>query len=140
MSRIVEKVRGKGHPNIRATHPTTLAATVDPEISVAGDCFLMVSADKSPSTLSEDFKNAVRRRVKMRGRIIVGGLEDLFECYGDPSLSFEDTRTMIFRKSRYVCSKTVGVESSKSARDIDRRIVETLRKEAEALIELTVLE
>ncbi|MBO3754403.1 MAG: DUF371 domain-containing protein [Candidatus Brockarchaeota archaeon] len=140
MSRIVEKVRGKGHPNIRATHPSTLAATVDPEVSVAGDCFLMVSADKSPSTLSEDFKNAARRRVKILGRIIVGGLEDLFECYGDPSLPFEDTRTMVFRKSRYVCSKTVGIESSKSARDIDRRIVKMLRKGAEALIELTVLE
>ncbi|MEM2050930.1 MAG: DUF371 domain-containing protein, partial [Thermoproteota archaeon] len=72
MSRIVEKVRGKGHPNIRATHPTTLAATVDSEISLAGDCFLMVSADKSPSTLSEDFKNAARKRVKIMVRIIVG--------------------------------------------------------------------
>jgi hypothetical protein len=140
MGRIVEKVCGKGHPNIRAMHPTTLAATVDPEISVAGDCFLMVSANKSPSTLSEEFKNAARRRVKILGRIIVGKLEDTFEFYGDPSLSFEDTRTMIFRKSRYVCSKTVGVESNKSARDIDRRIVEMLRKGVEAVIELTVLE
>ncbi|MBO3799199.1 MAG: DUF371 domain-containing protein [Thermoproteota archaeon] len=140
MSRIVEKVRGKGHPNIRATHPTTLAATVDSEISLAGDCFLMVSADKSPSTLSEDFKNAARKRVKIMVRIIVGSLEDMFECYGDPSLSFEDTHTMVFRKSRYVCGKTVGVESSKSAKDIDRRIVEKLRKGAEALIELTVLD
>ncbi len=140
MSRIVEKVHGKGHPNIRATHPTTLAATVDHEVSVAGDCFLMVSADKSPSTLSEDFKNAARRRVKILGRIIVGGLVDLFECYGDPSLTFENTRTMVFRKSRYICSKTVGIESSKSARDIDRRIVKMLRNGAEALIELTVLE
>ncbi|MCX8183889.1 MAG: DUF371 domain-containing protein [Crenarchaeota archaeon] len=140
MINIVEKVHGKGHPNIRATHPTTLAATVDPEIRVAGDCFLMVSADKSPSTLSEEFKNAARKRVKIVGRIIVGGLEDVFECYGDPGLSFEDTHTMVFRKSRYVCSKTVGVESSKSARDIDRRIVKMLREGAEALIELTVLE
>jgi hypothetical protein len=47
---------------------------------------------------------------------------------------------MIFRKSRYVCSKTVGVESNKSARDINRRIVEMLRKGVEAVIELTVLE
>ncbi len=138
MSRIVEQVRGKGHPNIRATHPTTLATTVDPEVSVAGDCFLMVSADKSPSTLSEEFKNAARRRVKILVRIIVGDLEDVFECYGDPSLSFEDDKTMVFRKSRYVCGKTVGVESSKSARDIDRRIVKNLRKGSEALMELTV--
>jgi len=33
----------------------------------------------------------------------------------------------------------VGVESSKSARDIDRRIVKNLRKGSEALMELTVL-
>jgi hypothetical protein len=140
MGNIVEQVHGKGHPNIRATHPTTLAATMDPEVSSSGDCFIIVSADKSPSTLSECFKNAARRRVKMRVRIIVGGLEDAFECYGDPGLSFEDSRTMVFRRSRYVCSKTVGVESSKSARDIDRRIVRRLRKGAEAVMELTILD
>lgn len=140
MGRIVEQVRGKGHRNIRVIHPTTLAATMDPEVSKSGDCFLIVSADKSPSTLSEGFKNAARKHVKILVRIIVGELEDAFECYGDPSLSFEDTRTMVFRKSRYVCSKTVGVESSKSARDIDRRIVKRLREEAEAVMELTVLD
>jgi len=139
MGNIVEQVRGKGHPKIRATHPTTLAATMDSEVSSAGDCFLIVSADKSPSTLSECFKNAARKHVRMRVRIIVGDLEDEFECYGDPGLSFGDSRTMVFRKSRYVCSKTVGVESSKSARDIDRRIVRRLRKGAEALMELVIL-
>jgi len=46
---------------------------------------------------------------------------------------------MVFRKSRYVCGKTVGVESSKSARDIDRRIVKNLRRGSEALMELTVI-
>ncbi|MEM2929470.1 MAG: DUF371 domain-containing protein [Thermoproteota archaeon] len=134
-----EQVRGKGHSNIRATHPTTLAATMDPEVGVAGDCFLIVSADKSPLTLSEGFKKAARRRVKIRVRIVVGDLEDAFECYGDPKLSFEDSRTMVFRKSRYVCGKTVGVESSKSARDIDRRIIRRLRDEAEAVMELIIV-
>lgn len=140
MGRIVEQIHGKGHPNIRAIHPTTLATTTNPEVSKSGDCFLIVSADKSPSTLSEEFKNAARKHVKILVRVIVGELEDEFECYGDPNLSFEDTSTMVFRKSNYVCSKTVGVKSSKSARDIDRRIVKRLREGAEAIMELTVMD
>jgi hypothetical protein len=136
--RLVEYVQGKGHPNIRATHPTTLAATREPEVSRAGDCFIMVSADKAPATLSEGFKNAARNHVKILVRIIVEDLEDCFECYGEPNLSFKDGCTMIFRKSSYVCDKTVGVKSSKSAIDISRSIVSKLRRGSEITIELAI--
>jgi hypothetical protein len=136
--RLVEYVHGKGHPNIRATHPTTLAATREPEVSRAGDCFIMVSADKAPSTLSEAFKNAARRHVKILVKIIVEDLEDSFECYGEPTLSFKDECTMIFRKSSYVCSKTVGVKSSKSAIDVSRSIVSKLRSGSEITLELAI--
>lgn len=136
--RLVEYVHGRGHPNIRATHPTTLAATREPNVSRTGDCFIMVSADKAPSTFSEAFKNAARNHVKILVRIIVEDLEDWFECYGEPALSFKDVDTMIFRKSSYVCSKTVGIKSSKSAMDISRSIVSRLRKGSEITMELTI--
>lgn len=136
--RLVEYVHGKGHPNMRATHPTTLAATREPEVSRTGDCFIMVSADKAPSALSEGFKNAARNRVKILVRIIVEDLEDSFECYGGPALSFKDGCTMIFRRSSYVCDKTVGVKSNKSARDISRSIVSRLRRGSEITMELAI--
>ncbi|MGC8831958.1 MAG: DUF371 domain-containing protein [Thermoproteota archaeon] len=136
--RLVEYVHGKGHPNIRATHPTTLAATREPEVGRAGDCFIMVSADKAPSTLSEAFKNAARSHVKILVKIIVEDLEDWFECYGEPALSFKDGCTMIFRKSSYVCDKTVGVKSSKSAIDVSRSIVRKLRGGSEITLELAI--
>ncbi|MGQ9478438.1 MAG: DUF371 domain-containing protein [Thermoproteota archaeon] len=136
--KITEHVQGRGHPNMTARHPTTLAVTKDPEISPTGDCFIMVYADKSPSTLSEEFKKAARNPVKIRVRLIVQDLEEEFECYGDPALTFEDDREMVFRKSNYFCGRTVGVRSSKSARDISRRIVEKLRSGNEAIMELTV--
>jgi len=135
---VVETVHGKGHENIRATHPTTLAITRDVKIGRAGDCFILVSADKSPRTLSEDFKNAARSRVRINVKIIVRGLEDEFYCYGDPALTFRDDYTMVFRKSSYICDKTVGIRSNKSAIDIDRRIIEKLREGAEATVELRI--
>lgn len=135
---IVEKVQGRGHRNISATHPTTLAITRDSEIGKTGDCFLLVSADKSPRMLSEEFKNAAKKPVKIFVKIIVGELTDEFYCYGDPALTFKDDSTMVFRKSTYICDKTVGIKSSKSAMDIDRRIVEKLKKGFEATLELMV--
>ncbi|MBO3768923.1 MAG: DUF371 domain-containing protein [Thermoproteota archaeon] len=135
---VIEKVHGMGHRNIRATHPTTLAITRDLEIGKTGDCFLLVSADKSPRMLSEEFKNAARRPVKIFVKVIVGELMDEFYCYGDPALTFKDDSTMVFRKSTYICDKTVGIKSSKSAIDIDRRIVEKLKKGFEATVELMV--
>ncbi|MEM3712049.1 MAG: DUF371 domain-containing protein [Thermoproteota archaeon] len=138
MGIVIETVRGKGHRNIRATHTTTLAITRDAEIERTGDCFLLVSADKSPRTLSDGFKNAARKPVKIIVKVIVGELVDEFYCYGDPALTFRDDSTMVFRKSAYICDKTVGIKSSKSAIDIDRRIVEKLKEGFEATVELRV--
>ncbi|MEM1557068.1 MAG: DUF371 domain-containing protein [Thermoproteota archaeon] len=138
MNTVIETVRGRGHRNIGATHPTTLAITRDIEVGKTGDCFLLVSADKSPRTLSDDFKNAARKHVKMSVKIIVGNLMDEFYCYGNPALTFKDDRTMVFRKSSYICDKTVGIRSNKSALDIDRRIVEKLREGSEAIVELRI--
>jgi hypothetical protein len=138
MNVVIEQIWGKGHRNIRATHPTTLAITIDPEVKRSGNCFLMVSADKSPRTLSEDFKNVARNPVKIDVEVIVEGLVDGFYCYGDPTLSFRDDRTMVFRKSSYVCDKTVGIRSSKGARDIDRSLVEKLKKGSEAMVKLKI--
>jgi hypothetical protein len=138
MDAVIETVHGRGHRNIRATHPTTLAVTRDVEVGRTGDCFLIVSADKSPRTLSEDFKNAARKPVEISVEIIVGDLVDEFYCYGDPALTFKDDRTMVFRKSSYVCDKTVGIRSNKSAIDIDRRIVERLRNGCEAVVKLRI--
>ncbi|MCS7138446.1 MAG: DUF371 domain-containing protein [Crenarchaeota archaeon] len=138
MSTIVEKVHGRGHKNISATHPTTLAITRDAEVRKSGDCFLLVSADKSPRMLSDAFKNAARKPVKIIVKIIAGDLVDEFYCYGDPALTFRDDFTMVFRKSKYICDKTVGIRSNKSAVDIDRRIVERLREGCEATIELII--
>lgn len=138
MRKFVEYVRGKGHPNIRATHPTTLAVTRDHRVSRMGDCFLMVSANRAPSTLSDEFKTAAKKHAKILVRIIVENLEDAFECYGDPALSFEDDRTMVFRKSQYICSKTVGIKSNKSAKDIDRLLIRKLKKGSEAVMELVI--
>jgi len=135
---VVEMVHGKGHRNIKATHPTTIAITRDAEIGETGDCFILVSADKSPRMFSEEFKNLARKPTRINVRIIVGNLVDEFYCYGDPALTFNDDCTMVFRKSSYICDKTVGIRSNKSAIDIDRRIIEKLREGSEALVELKI--
>jgi hypothetical protein len=56
-----EVLRAKGHPYIRATHRTTLEVTVEDSITPRGDCIIGVSADKSALSLSEEFKNCLRR-------------------------------------------------------------------------------
>jgi hypothetical protein len=138
MGKVVEYVHGRGHPNIRAKHQTTLAVTRDLEIGKAGDCFLLVAADKSPSTLSDAFKKAARNPVKMLVKIRVDELEDVFECQGNPALSFNNGHEMVFRKSSYICGKTVGVKSNKSAKDINRSLIRRLKEGHEAVMELTV--
>ena len=41
----MEIVIARGHPNIRATHKTTLEVTKEKELSPRGDCIIGICAD-----------------------------------------------------------------------------------------------
>ena len=138
MIRVV--VRGVGHPNIRATHRTTLMFTKDKEISLRADCVLLVGCDKALSDFPEEFKRLARspdRTIKVR--LIVGGLEEEITGYGDPGLTYTDSRDIVVRRSIYTCPRTLAVRADKAAIDISRRIIDMLRRGHRGVAEISLM-
>lgn len=125
----IELIEARGHPNLRATHKTTLEITKDPYLTLRGDCIIAVEADKAAKDLSPEFK----RLASSEGGIITLRIEaedfyDTVRGFGSPKLLFTDGGSMVFRKSSYSCSRTVMIKADKAAVDLNRRLVEALRK------------
>lgn len=132
----MEVIRARGHPNVRATHRTTLEVTKDRELTPRGDCIIGVRADKSVADLNEDLKRWLKSGRAIRVEIVLPdyGLKDELIAFGSSKLTFKHERDVVIRKSDYVCDRTLAIRSNKSARDIDREIVELLKDEKTELI------
>ena len=138
----VEVVRARGHPNVRAEHPTTLEVTREEELTPRGDCIIAVGADKAARDLSEEFKRLARSEgatIIMTIEVPSLGLREVITGRGHPGLTFDHPTDMVVRKSDYVCGRTVAIRADKAARDLSRELVRALRDpRMEVIIRLEV--
>ncbi len=123
-----EKIKAYGHPNIKGTHRTTFEITTEEELTPRGDCIIGVKADKSAADLSSEFKQLARKKNTVMIIVLkTNEHRDIVLASGHPDLILTDKRKIIVRKSTYIEPATIAVNANKSARDIDRKLIEKLR-------------
>jgi len=134
-----DTIHAKGHNNISATHRTTLQITKDPHISQKADCIIAVSADKSISEVKSDVKAALTANTaNVRLTIQSGSLSEEIIGRGSSTLTFTDTSDMVVRKSTFISSRTLLIHANKGARDLDRKLVEKLKRPDDIIITIDV--
>jgi hypothetical protein len=135
-----EIIFGYGHPNIQATHKTTLEFTKDPHLSKKGDCIVAVAVDKALADLSAEFKeNLSKPYAKLIVTIEADGLSEQVNAHGSSQLTLSHHTDIVIRKSDYVSSRTLGVRADKAAINLPRELVEKLKNPAQKVkITLTV--
>lgn len=135
----VDVVEAVGHPNVRATHKSTLEVTKEGHLTEWGDCILAVRASKGARDLSDEFKELARRDDSLVVAVLLAeGAADALVARGSRCLEFSDPTSIVIRRSEYVDGRTVAVRSSKAARDVDRSLVARLRS-PEARLTLVLL-
>jgi len=126
---VKEIIVARGHPNIRATHRTTLEITKDSHLTPRGDCIIGVCASKSISEIDERIKEWLRSGGKVEIEIILPqyGLKDRLFAFGSKNLRFKHPTDIVVRKSDYICDRTLAIKATKAAKDLNRDMVELLR-------------
>lgn len=124
-------IYAKGHENVKSTHKSTLEITTEEHLTCTGDCILGICADKSMKNFPEDFKENLRKSEKIVVEIEVEGLKETILGKGNPNLTFTHETDIVIRTSDFSCSRTLMVNSDKAAKDINREIVEKLKKGAD---------
>lgn len=120
-----------GHRNVRALHRSTIEVTRDEHLTTRGDCIVGVRADKACSDLNALIGDIIRGDGReVRFTILVRGMEWRFTAKGCRMLTLEDDRSIVIRKSRYVCPRTLAIMSNASAIDMPREMVKMLMDES----------
>ena len=126
--KIVEVIHAFGHPNIRASHPTTIMFTKENHVTKKGDCIVAVAADKSVADLSAEFKDALRQpNAKLIIQIEVDGLKGQINASGSPELALNHPNDLVIRKSEFISDRTLAVKADKSSGDLSKAVVEKLK-------------
>jgi hypothetical protein len=122
-------IKARGNKLIKATHKSTLEITKDNFLTERGDCIIGINANYSVKDLPEDLKDHLLNEGKIKIVIKVDDLTDDIIAYGSKNLLLTNDRSIVIRKSNYIDDRTLAINSNKSAIDIDRKLIEELRKE-----------
>lgn len=120
-------IRATGHHHVRATHRTTLELTRDDYLTPRGDCIVGIKADKGLANLDERVKSLIRAGGYVYLVLRVQDMVEIIEGKGDPRLELSDPNKIIARKSDYIAPNTLMIRANKSAKDLNRKIVEVLK-------------
>lgn len=119
----------RGHPNIKATHKTTLEFTKDKEVTPKGDCIVGVDADYDLFEIKQ-FIAPANKKVKII--LEVGGVVE--ELEGKINPNFEDDKEIVLRKTGFLSKRTLLVHSTKSAQSLKRKMVNKLADSKQKII------
>lgn len=139
---MVETIISYGHENITSRHGTTLEITKDREITKNADCIIGVKADKGISELSENFKrNARNEKSVIKVVLQAGNITETIIGRGHPDLSFSHESDIVIRKSNFICPRTLMINADKSAKELNRNLINLLKDRKQKLIvKLSIVE
>jgi len=133
-------IRAEGHPNVRATHKTTLEITKDWHLTPKGSCIIGINAEIGISEIPQEIKGylSLPNPVTITLELPEYGLEEKITAFGDSKLSFKHPTDIVVRKSSYTCNRTLAVRADKAAADLNREFVKLLRDKAELLFVIEI--
>ena len=132
-------IRCRGHPNVTGRHPTTFEITREDHLSCQGDCIIGISAETGASGLPQAFAEALARDdAVLVTRLCCGTHCVTITSRGSRDLTLDHPTDLVWRKSGYVCGRTVGIRSDRAARDLPREIISCLQGGGELVVEMTV--
>jgi len=131
-------IHAKGHPNVKSTHKTTLEITKEDYLTPKGDCIIGISADKSMADFSDELREKIRNSDKIIIEIVVGDLKDTIIGKGHKDLILNHPTDIVIRKSNFICPRTLMINADKSAKELNYKIVERLKKGEDLIFRIII--
>lgn len=124
---IMEEITAYGHKNIICSHKSTIELTKADYLTKKGTCILGINCSKACADISSDLKDLIHRGKKVNVLIKVDDVEDQFYGFGDPNLTLLDEKDMVFRKSNFICSRTILIKCSKASNELNQKLIDKLK-------------
>lgn len=122
------RFRAKGHGNILATHASTFEVTMEPHLTQQGDCIIAVNSTHTARHLNFILGDALRQpNSQIHTTLSVGDTVELVKGHGSPHLPLSSTTSIVWRTSGHIDERTIAIHCDKSAKNINRIMVEMLQ-------------
>ncbi len=133
-----EIIRCRGHPLVLGTHPTTFEVTSEEHLTENGNCIIGVGADKGCAGLSPVFRTVLAHDdAVLVTRLSCGGIIVDIRSRGSSMFTLDHPSDMVWRKSTFVCGRTIGILSDRVALTLPRELMENLARGDEMAVTLT---
>jgi uncharacterized protein len=133
-----EVIRCKGHPLVVGTHPTTFEVTKEDHLTENGNCIIGISADKGCAGLSTEFKTVLMHDdAILVTRITCGEESAVVKSRGSSSFTLIHPTDLVWRRSTFVCGRTIGILSDHVALTLPRNLINNLGIGKEMTVTLT---
>jgi hypothetical protein len=123
---ILDSINAAGHSLIQCTHSTTIELTKDDYLTKKGTCILGIKASKACYDLTPALKRKIMNGDKIDVIIKVDDVVDCFYGYGNKNLTLLSKKDLVFRKSNYICDRTILIKCTKSSGDLNRDLIKIL--------------
>lgn len=134
-----EFVRCRGHPLVLGTHPTTFEVTREDHLTENGNCIIGIGADKGCAGLSAAFRAMLARDdAVLLTRLECGGVVSEITSRGSVWMTLDHPSDMVWRRSTFVCGRTIGISSDNVAATLPGELIRNLVLGKEMLVTLTV--
>ena len=134
-----EIIHCRGHPLVLGNHPTTFEVTREDHLTKNGNCIIGISADKGCAGLSAAFKRVLAND----DAVLVTRLsseEVMFEVKsrGSSQFTLDHPTDMVWRRSSFVCGRTIGILSDHVAATLPEKLIASLVTGNEMIVTMTV--
>ncbi len=130
-----EIIRCRGHPLVSATHPTTFEITTEHKLTGSGHCIIGVGSDKGAAGLSAEFKRVLcRDDATLQTTLSCGRITVVVRSAGSTAMPLDHPTDLVWRKSSFVCGRTIGIHSDTVAISLPEELVHHLQAGEEMIV------
>ena len=119
-----------GHPNIRASHKTTLEFTKEKDVSLKGDCIAGVNADFEADKIKDFIRKSKDekkdKKVMIKIETPYKKIHEVLEAVLNQK--FSGVNEVVIRKTDFISERTLAVSSDKAAIDLSRELIKFLNE------------
>jgi hypothetical protein len=137
---VQEIIHCRGHPLVIGNHPTTFEVTREDHLTKNGNCIIGISADKGCGGLSAAFKKVLANDdAILTTRLSSGDVTVEVTSHGSSRFTLDHPTDMVWRRSSFVCGRTIGILSDHVAADLPKALIVNLVAGKEMIVTLTAM-
>jgi len=132
-----EIIHCRGHPLVLGNHPTTFEVTTEPHLTSNGNCIIGIAADKGCAGLSSEFKKVLSHDdARLLTRLVCGEVKAEIHSRGSSQFTLIHPTDMVWRRSTFVCGRTIGILSDQVAATLPDELIKNLVAEETMVVTL----